>query len=64
MVALTELHHVIEMAAAGCYTPGVVTAIPYIVLGVLFLRALIREAREEITAPTSKPDRTLPAAIA
>jgi hypothetical protein len=40
MVALTELRHVIETAAAARYTPGVVTAIPYIVLGVLFLRAL------------------------
>jgi hypothetical protein len=47
MAALGEVHHFIESAYAGRYTPGTVTAIPYIIFGILFLRALIYERRTE-----------------
>ena len=33
----------IETIFAGHYTPGTLTAVPYAVVGVLLLRALIRE---------------------
>ena len=39
-------------SVAGRYTPGTITAIPYIIFGILFLRALILERREEKTAGT------------
>ncbi len=40
-----ELHHLVESIRVGHYTPGVVTAVPSIVCGVLFLRALVMESR-------------------
>ncbi len=49
-LALGEIHHLIETAYAGHYTPGTVTAIPYVICGVLFLMALIRERRAEKVA--------------
>ena len=49
ITALLEVHHVIETIAARGYTPGVVTAVPYMILGVVFLRALIPEFRAEHT---------------
>ena len=47
MAALGEVHHLVESAYAGHYTPGTVTAVPYILFGILFLQALIHERREE-----------------
>src|SRR6516225_5267131 len=48
---LCELHHVIETLRALHYTIGTVTAVPSIICGVLFLRALLREYRpSKITA--------------
>jgi hypothetical protein len=64
MVALMELHHVMETIAAARYTPGLVTAIPYIALGVLFLRALIRESKDEPIGAFAKANRPLPGAVA
>jgi len=52
MAALGEVHHLVESIYAGRYTPGTITAIPYIIFGILFLRALIFERREEKTAGT------------
>jgi len=43
--AIGELHHLVETAHAGRYTSGTVTAVPSIICGVLFLRALVRECR-------------------
>ena len=53
ITALLEVHHVIESIAAGGYTPGVVTAIPYMVGGIHFLRALIPEFRAEQVWPAA-----------
>jgi hypothetical protein len=47
MAALGEVHHLFESAYSGRYTSGTVTAIPYIIFGILFLRALISERRTE-----------------
>ena len=43
--ALSEVLHLVETVRAGHYTPGVVTAVPNIVLAVLFLRAVTLEFR-------------------
>jgi hypothetical protein len=51
MAALGEVHHIVESAYAGRYTPGRVTAVPYILFGVLFLQALIRERHREKATP-------------
>jgi hypothetical protein len=40
-----EVHHLLDTLRAGRYTPGTVTAIPSILCGVLFLRALVNEYR-------------------
>ena len=48
MTALGEVHHLIETALTHRYTPGTVTAIPYIWAGVRFLRALVKERRAEM----------------
>ena len=45
-----ELHHVIETVRARCYTSGTVTAVPSVICGVLFLRALLKENRPPKTA--------------
>jgi hypothetical protein len=47
--AIGELHHLVETAHAGYYTSGTVTAVPSIICGVLFLRALVREYRGQKT---------------
>jgi hypothetical protein len=49
-IALDEVHHVIETIVAGHYTPGTVTAIPYIAFGALLLRAIVREHRDRVHA--------------
>jgi hypothetical protein len=48
MVAIGEAHHIIESVSAGHYTPGTATAIPYVVFGLLLLRAIIRERRSQV----------------
>jgi len=40
---LGEFHHVLESLKVGHYTPGTVTAVPSVICGVLFLRALVKE---------------------
>jgi hypothetical protein len=49
-IALGEVHHVIETIVAGHYTPGTITAIPYIAFGALLLRAIAREHRDRVHA--------------
>ena len=48
-----EFHHLVEAARVGHYTPGVVTAAPSIVCGVLFLRALVKEYRPTKKVPVA-----------
>ena len=42
---LGEFHHVVESLKFGQYTPGTVTAVPSVICGILFLRALVKEYR-------------------
>jgi len=51
-----EIHHFIETMRVRHYTPGMVTAVPSVICGVLFLRALIKEYRGR-----SKTVRVMPA---
>jgi len=60
--ALGEVHHLVETAYAGHYTPGTATAVPYIVCGVLFLHALISERRLE-AVDALLPERAADATI-
>ena len=60
MIALSEAHHLCETLAAGHYTPGSVTAIPYVAAGVMLFRALYREHRPT-TLPHAAPRRPAPA---
>jgi hypothetical protein len=39
LICLAEIHHLLEAVAHGGYSPGMVTAVPFMGLGVLFLRA-------------------------
>jgi len=45
LIAISEVHHLCEALFAGHYTPGSVTAIPYVAAGVMLFRALFRERR-------------------
>ena len=45
VVAVAEAHHLLETFHAAHYTPGTVTAVPYVAAGTMLLRALIRESR-------------------
>jgi len=40
LFAVSEVHHVIESIVTREYDPGVVTCVPYAVVGVLMLRAV------------------------
>lgn len=40
---ITEIHHVIEALATRSYDPGVVTCIPYVMVGALLTAAVWRE---------------------
>ncbi len=53
--AVTESHHFFTAFARGGYTPGLITAIPFVVIGVLMLREISRGAR------TNVPNKRLPA---
>jgi len=44
-----ELHHLFETVQTSHYSPGAVTALPSVICGVLFLRALVKEYRPSKT---------------
>ena len=46
----TEVHHVIESLVAGAYDPGVITCIPYSIVGALLVAEVWREFKRETTA--------------
>ena len=46
VIAISEVHHLCETLYAGHYTPGSVTAIPYVAAGVMLFRALFRERQK------------------
>jgi len=41
--ALGEVHHIVKTVARHAYFPGAVTAVPFVLVGVLLLRAVARE---------------------
>ena len=47
VAALGESHHIIKTIFRLDYFPGAVTAIPYVVVGALLLRAIVREFRSD-----------------
>jgi hypothetical protein len=46
LFAVTEVHHVFEALAKGDYDAGVVTCVPYAVLGAMLVAAVWRELRQ------------------
>ena len=48
VLAVTESHHLFTAVARGGYSPGVITAIPFVVIGVLMLREIKRGARTNV----------------
>ena len=42
---VTEIHHLIESIAKGAYDPGVITCVPYAIVGGLLVAAVARELR-------------------
>ena len=49
-----EVHHLVETMRAGHYTPGAVTAVPSVICGVLFLKALVKEYRPPKAVPVQE----------
>ena len=45
LVGVGESHHIIKTIAHRQYFPGAVTAIPFVLIGVFLLRAVVREWR-------------------
>jgi len=53
LVGVGESHHIIKTIAHMHYISGAVTAIPFVAVGLLLLRAVIREWRRHQQAPSS-----------
>ena len=45
VLGVTEGHHIVRVVIKGTYVPGAVTAIPFMVVSVLILRAVVRQSR-------------------
>jgi hypothetical protein len=43
LLGISEVHHLIETAMAAHYTSGTVTVVPYMIFGLLLLRAVRKE---------------------
>lgn len=55
---LVESPHIIKTVASGAYFPGAVTAIAFVTVGFLLLRAVVREyKRESVVGPAAAPTR-------
>jgi len=54
LIAISEVHHLIESLIALRYTPGTVTALLSFIFGILLMRAVMQERRERLktAAPT------------
>ncbi|HTS35910.1 MAG TPA: amidohydrolase family protein [Candidatus Solibacter sp.] len=50
LIAIGEVHHIIESLSALRYTPGAATAIPYVTFGVLLMASIVREHRARVRA--------------
>jgi len=53
LIAIGEVHHIIESLSALRYTPGAGTAIPYVTFGILLMVAIFREHRARVKARPS-----------
>ena len=53
LIAIGEVHHIIESLNALRYTPGAATAIPYVTFGALLMAAIFREHRARVKAGPS-----------
>ncbi|HTT24326.1 MAG TPA: amidohydrolase family protein [Candidatus Sulfotelmatobacter sp.] len=53
LLAVGEVHHIVETIAAGRYTPGTATAIPYVTFGILLRFSIVREHRQRGQATSS-----------
>jgi len=49
LIAVSEVHHLIETAWALHYTAGTVTAVPFVACGIQFLRALMKEQGSNVS---------------
>jgi hypothetical protein len=47
---VTEIHHLAEALLKGAYDPGVVTCVPYAIVGALLVDAVWREIRQSRSA--------------
>ena len=45
LAGVGEIHHIVKTVAHGAYFPGAVTAIAYVTVGALLVRAVVRELR-------------------
>lgn len=59
-----EIHHVVKTIIHGAYFPGAVTAIPFVALGLLLMRAIVREFRKTSSASAPVVETTYPQAQA
>jgi hypothetical protein len=53
-----EVHHVIESLQTGAYDPGLVTCVPYALLGALLLSAVWQEFKQESRATNGDASRS------
>ena len=54
LLGIQELHHVAESVAKGGYDAGVVTCVPYAVVGALLVAAVWREARRGLPSVSTE----------
>ena len=55
LIAIGEIHHIIESVSAFRYTSGSVTAVPFVIFGVLLMRAVVKEHRARAKATSLNP---------
>lgn len=50
----TEIHHLVESLTRGVYDPGVITCVPYAVVGCLLMAAVVRELKRRQSILTTE----------
>ena len=50
----TEIHHLVESLMKGAYDPGVITCVPYAVVGYLLVAAAVRELKRRRPIATTE----------
>jgi len=51
LVSISEVHHIVESAIQRRYVPGTITAVAWIIVGLMLGRAVSRQARFSTQAP-------------